>query len=115
MASRASRIAYVLSGLCASRWHAAPIPERPAPTISTSKCSVAIHGGVSLLGMSAERRGRRAARGAAREEAAAQEGSLERAVAVHASAAEAGHLACGVEAGHGVAALAEHARLEVGL
>src|SRR6185437_10369564 len=38
MASRASRIAYVLPGDSASRWQAAPTPDRPAPTISTSTC-----------------------------------------------------------------------------
>src|SRR5262245_16537789 len=37
--SRASRIAYVLPGQVVSRWQPAPTPERPAPTISTSRCS----------------------------------------------------------------------------
>src|SRR3954452_418417 len=45
---RASRIANVLSGQrCRSR-HAAPIPERPAPTIRTSTCSPGMTGGSAL-------------------------------------------------------------------
>ena len=47
---------------------------------------------------SAHGRGGGAARRPAREQAAAEERALERAVAVHAAAAEAGHLAGGVEA-----------------
>src|SRR5579859_1114551 len=38
--SRASRIAYVRPGKADLRWCAAPMPDRPAPMISTSKCSV---------------------------------------------------------------------------
>src|SRR5579884_2028942 len=38
--SRASRITQRLPGASICRWQAAPTPERPAPTISTSTCSV---------------------------------------------------------------------------
>ena len=38
-ASRASRMAQVLPGQRSCRWQAAPMPEMPAPTISTSTCS----------------------------------------------------------------------------
>src|SRR5947209_6688564 len=40
MSSRASRMAYVRSGHVVRRWYPAPMPEIPAPTTSTSKCSV---------------------------------------------------------------------------
>src|SRR5450432_3299211 len=36
---RASRMAYVVPGASVCRWQAAPIPDRPAPTIITSTCS----------------------------------------------------------------------------
>src|ERR1044072_7706037 len=39
MASRASRMATLRPGHSRRRWQAAPTPERPAPTISTSTCS----------------------------------------------------------------------------
>src|SRR5918992_6305459 len=39
---RASRIAYDLPGRSVSRWQPAPTPERPAPTIRTSRCSFAM-------------------------------------------------------------------------
>src|SRR3954447_13473076 len=41
MASRASRIANVLPGDLSVMWQAAQMPDRPAPTIRTSTCSVA--------------------------------------------------------------------------
>ena len=53
--------------------------------------------------------------GAAGEQAAAEERALERAVAVHPAAAEAGHLAGRVQAGQRLAVGAQHARGEVGL
>src|SRR3954447_13623348 len=39
LASRASSRATLLVGSCSRSWQAAPIPESPAPTISTSTCS----------------------------------------------------------------------------
>src|SRR5690349_7476448 len=39
MAARASRIAKLAPGRCSRRRQAAPIPDRPAPMMSTSKCS----------------------------------------------------------------------------
>src|SRR6188768_3880121 len=39
MSARPSRIAYVRPGQLAWRWYPAPIPEMPAPTTITSKCS----------------------------------------------------------------------------
>src|SRR5439155_9913881 len=36
---RASRMAKVLPGHLSCTWYPAPIPDRPAPTISTSTCS----------------------------------------------------------------------------
>src|SRR5882757_9934081 len=39
MALRRSRMAYCLSGHWRVRWQAAPMPEMPAPRISTSMCS----------------------------------------------------------------------------
>src|SRR5215211_6075086 len=56
-----------------------------------------------------------AARAAAGEETAAEEGALEGAVPVHPPAAEAGDLAGRVEPGQRLAVGAQHARLEVGL
>src|SRR4051812_1538205 len=49
------------------------------------------------------------------EDAAAQEGALERVVAVHSAAAEAGDLAGRIEAGEGSAVGADHLGVEVGL
>ena len=51
----------------------------------------------------AQRRGQRAARGAPAEDAAAEERALQRAVAVHPAAAEAGDLARGVQPGQRLA------------
>src|SRR5262245_37913757 len=39
LASRASRTATLLVGTCSRTWQAAPMPERPAPTMRTSTCS----------------------------------------------------------------------------
>src|SRR5690606_31487895 len=39
MASRASKIAQVAQGHFSWRWCAAPMPDRPAPTMRTSRCS----------------------------------------------------------------------------
>lgn len=64
---------------------------------------------------SAHRACRRAARRAAGEEAAAQERALQGAVAVDAAAAEAGGLACRVQARDRCAALGQDARGQVGL
>src|SRR3954464_15167060 len=44
IASRASRIVKLLSGHSRLRWHAAPTPDRPAPTIRTSTCSMPTEG-----------------------------------------------------------------------
>ena len=33
-------MANVVPGRCSCRWQAAPIPEMPAPTMSTSTCSI---------------------------------------------------------------------------
>src|SRR5215831_3889404 len=44
MLARASRIASLFWGHFCSRWHAAPMPDRPAPMIRTSKCSVKCSG-----------------------------------------------------------------------
>src|SRR5579859_7077511 len=52
---------------------------------------------------------RRAPCVAAREQAAAQESSLQRAIAVHAATTEAGRFTGGVEPRHDPAVLAEHA------
>ena len=54
----------------------------------------------------AQRRGQRAARAAPAEDAAAEERALQRAVAVHAAAAEAGDLARGVQPGQRLAGVA---------
>jgi hypothetical protein len=54
---------------------------------------------VNRIEGSAEGRHDGPAGGAAREEAAAQEGALERSISVHPSSSEAGDLAGGVEAG----------------
>src|SRR3954452_20410371 len=40
--SRPSKIAKDLPGRVVLSWQAAPTPDRPAPTISTSRCSVAV-------------------------------------------------------------------------
>src|SRR4051794_39737433 len=48
IASRPSRIAYDRPADSISRWHAAPIPDSPAPTMSTSTCSGSISAEVSL-------------------------------------------------------------------
>src|SRR3954470_12010817 len=40
IAPRPSRITKLFSGHFRRRWHAAPIPESPAPTTSTSTCSI---------------------------------------------------------------------------
>src|SRR5579863_10406460 len=58
---------------------------------------------------------RRAPGIAAREQAAAEERAFQRAIAVHAAAAEAGRLARGIEPRHDLAVLAEDARIEIGL
>src|SRR5687768_2372375 len=49
MDERASRIAYVLFGQLISRWVAPQIPERPAPTIRTSKSRISVIVDESLL------------------------------------------------------------------
>src|SRR4051795_2962544 len=61
------------------------------------------------------RPGRRAPGISSRKQAAAEKRAFQRAVAVHAAAAETGGFAGGVEAGDDLAILAEHARVEVGL
>src|SRR5689334_13462536 len=58
---------------------------------------------------------RGAARDAAREDAAAQEGALERAIAVHPAAAEAARLARRVQTAHRRAVRAQHPTVEIGL
>src|SRR5688500_2944630 len=69
IASRDSRIAYDLSGHSAVRWQAAPMPERPAPTMSTSVCSVGMVGDyqhsvdkLDVMSVTPATRGRRAQR-----------------------------------------------------
>src|ERR1700759_1807742 len=42
LAPRASRMAYEAPGASVCRWQAAPMPDRPAPTMSTSVCSAAV-------------------------------------------------------------------------
>src|SRR3984885_232324 len=59
--------------------------------------------------------GRRAARVAAREQATAKKCPFQRAIAVHAAAAETGGFAGRIEPAHDLAVLAEHARIEIGL
>src|SRR5882757_6599779 len=63
--------------------------------------------------------GRRLRRGppgvAAGEQAAAEEGAFQRAIAVHAAAAEASGFAGSVESGNDLAIVAEHARVQIGL
>src|SRR6476620_8152141 len=56
-----------------------------------------------------------AAGAAAGEQAAAEEGTFQRTVAVHAAAAEAGGFAGGIKPRHDLTVIAEHARVEVGL
>src|SRR5579862_5190593 len=51
MASLDSRIRYDRPGNFAWMWWAAPIPDRPAPTISTSTCSVATPAWLSANGI----------------------------------------------------------------
>src|SRR5436305_4857628 len=54
--SRPSKIAKVLPGSVVFSWQAAPTPDRPAPTISTSRCSVAagIAAGRSLVAVTVQ-------------------------------------------------------------
>src|SRR5437763_1863240 len=65
--------------------------------------------------LSGPRLRRRASRIPARKQAAAEKRAFQRAVAVHAAAAETGGFAGGVEAGDDLAVVAEHAGVEVGL
>src|SRR5665213_3671023 len=65
--------------------------------------------------VSRDRLRRRAAGIAAREQATAEERAFQRAVAMHAAAAETGCFAGGVEPRHDLAVLAEHAGVEIGL
>ena len=69
----------------------------------------------AVAGRLAQRGGQRAAGGAPAEDAAAEERALQRAVAVHAAAAEAGDLAGGVQAGQRLAGVGQDAALQVGL
>src|ERR1043166_5525811 len=66
-------------------------------------------------GCSRHRLRRRAPRAASRKQAATEKRAFQRAVAVHAAAAETGGFAGGVKAGDDLAVLAEHARVEIGL
>src|ERR1043166_2626611 len=66
-------------------------------------------------GCSRHRLRRRAPRAASRKQAATEKRAFQRAVAVHAAAAETGGFAGGVKAGDDLALLAEYARIEVGL
>src|SRR5690348_5220202 len=58
-ALRASSTANVRRGHLSCRWYAAPIPEIPAPTISTSKCSTDMLRGANLLGRGRHALGKR--------------------------------------------------------
>src|SRR5688572_15870342 len=49
LAARLSGIATLLPGRRVRSWHAAPMPESPAPTIRTSTCSVIVPPGCGLV------------------------------------------------------------------
>src|SRR5580693_8415274 len=86
-------------------------PNKIASTAASLNARIS---GIARSGLSRHRLRRGAPGVAAREQAAAEKGAFQRAIAVHA-AATAGRLARGVEPRHDLAVLAEHAGVQIGL